>query len=77
MKETEKQKTKNRKRWEEKYIHVMLNNEIYPNAKIRDTYFKLTKEEIKELEKKTNRRIKYYNKRCNPKGHAGYSDYGK
>jgi len=63
-------------KWKNKYVQVNLDPELYPDDLIQDTFFILTKQEIKELVDKTIKRIKSYNKNYRPKGHATYGGYG-
>ncbi len=64
------------KKWDSKFIQVNLEHELYPDDLFKDRFIILTKSEIKELQYKTIRRIRLYNKKYKPKGHAGYSGYG-
>lgn len=60
--------------WHQKNILVWLNPDFYPDELVSDNIFILTKEEIEELNRKTQRRIKHYNKNVNPKGWTGFTE---
>jgi len=55
-----------------KYIYISLNNEIYPNDDVSRKFLLATKQELKQLNKLTNNRIKLFDKKYCPKGWAGY-----
>ena len=60
--------------WHQRNILVFLDKNLYPDELLSDTFLILTKEEIKELEQKTQRRIKHYNRKFCPKGWAGFTE---
>lgn len=63
--------------WHKKNIFVFLNQEFYPDELVTDRIFILSKKEIAELNAKTERRIRHYNKNVNPVGWAGFTERAK
>ena len=59
------------KKWHKRFIQICLDDEIYPNDEIPKDFLIVTKQELKDLGQKTDRRVKRYNK-TKPKGLATY-----
>jgi len=60
------------KAWNLKYNMIFLDGELYSFKDNITTYFILTDEELKEIKRKTLKRMKMYNKKI--KSYAGFSE---
>lgn len=60
--------------WYEKNTVLFLDQELYPDKLLTNSFFILTEKEILELDALTKKRIKQYNKNINPKGWTGFTE---
>ena len=65
------EKTDFEQSWHRHFVQVCLDSEIYPNDEIAHKFLIVSKRELRELNKNTDKRIKLYNK-TRPNGWVTY-----